>query len=30
VLVKSLLESARDFARQPITDDIAILALRRD
>jgi serine phosphatase RsbU (regulator of sigma subunit) len=30
VLVKSLLESARDFARQPITDDIAILALRRE
>lgn len=29
VLVKSLLEEARDFARQPITDDIAILALRR-
>jgi len=29
VLVKSLLEAARDFARQPITDDIAILALRR-
>jgi serine phosphatase RsbU (regulator of sigma subunit) len=30
VLVKSLLEQARDFARQPITDDIAILALRRE
>ena len=30
VLVKSLLESARDFAREPIKDDIAILALRRD
>lgn len=30
VLVKSLLEAARDFARNPITDDIAILALRRD
>ena len=30
VLVKALLEAARDFARDPITDDIAILALRRD
>lgn len=30
VLVKSLLESARDFSREPITDDIAILAIRRD
>lgn len=30
VLVKALLESARDFARVPIKDDIAILALRRD
>ena len=30
VLVKSLLESARDFASQAITDDIAILAMRRD
>jgi serine phosphatase RsbU (regulator of sigma subunit) len=30
VLVKALLEAARDFSRQPITDDIAILALRRD
>jgi len=30
VLVKALLEAARDFAREPITDDIAILALRRD
>ena len=30
VLVKSLLEAARDFAREPITDDIAILAIRRD
>jgi serine phosphatase RsbU (regulator of sigma subunit) len=29
VLVKSLLEAARDFARTPITDDVAILALRR-
>ena len=30
VLVKSLLEAARDFSREPITDDIAILAIRRD
>lgn len=30
VLVKSLLEAARDFSREPITDDIAILAVRRD
>ncbi len=30
VLVKSLLDSAREFARTPITDDIAILAVRRD
>lgn len=29
-LVKSLLEAARDFARTPINDDIAILAVRRD
>lgn len=29
VLVKALLEAARDFAREPITDDIAILAVRR-
>jgi serine phosphatase RsbU (regulator of sigma subunit) len=29
-LVRSLLEAARDFARQPITDDIAILAVRRE
>ncbi len=29
VLCKSLLEAARDFASSPITDDIAILALRR-
>ena len=29
VLVKSLLEAAQDFAREPITDDIAILAVRR-
>ncbi len=30
VLVKALLEAARDFSRQPITDDIAILAIRRN
>ncbi len=30
VLVKSLLEAARDFSREPINDDIAILAIRRD
>jgi serine phosphatase RsbU (regulator of sigma subunit) len=29
VLVKTLVESAQDFASQKITDDIAILALRR-
>jgi serine phosphatase RsbU (regulator of sigma subunit) len=29
VLCKSLLEAARDFASSPITDDIAILAIRR-
>jgi serine phosphatase RsbU (regulator of sigma subunit) len=29
VLCKSLLDAAEDFASQPITDDIAILALRR-
>jgi serine phosphatase RsbU (regulator of sigma subunit) len=29
VLCKSLLEAARDFATVPITDDIAILAIRR-
>lgn len=29
-LAKGLLEAAQDFARQPITDDIAILAVRRD
>ena len=28
-LVKTLLEAARDFSREPITDDIAILAVRR-
>lgn len=30
VLVKALLEAARDFSRVPITDDIAILAIRRE
>jgi serine phosphatase RsbU (regulator of sigma subunit) len=30
IIVKSLLEAAKDFASQPITDDIAILALRRE
>lgn len=30
VLAKALLEAAKDFARQPITDDIAILSLRRE
>ena len=29
-LVTALLEAARDFARDPITDDIAILAVRRE
>jgi serine phosphatase RsbU (regulator of sigma subunit) len=29
-IVRWLLEAARDFAREPITDDIAILALRRE
>jgi sigma-B regulation protein RsbU (phosphoserine phosphatase) len=29
VLCKSLLEAARDFSRGPITDDVAILAVRR-
>lgn len=28
-VVESLVESARDFARQPITDDMAILVVRR-
>ena len=28
-LVRTLLDAARDFAREPITDDIAILAVRR-
>lgn len=30
IIVKSLLEAARDFAREPNNDDIAILAIRRD
>ena len=30
VLCKSLLEAARDFASGPITDDVAILAIRRE
>lgn len=30
VLCKSLLEAARDFSRGPITDDVAILAVRRE
>ena len=29
VLCKSLLEAAEDFATEPITDDVAILAIRR-
>lgn len=29
VLCKSLLEAARDFATEPMTDDVAILAIRR-
>ena len=29
VLCKDLLEQARDFAQQPISDDVAILAVRR-
>ena len=29
VLCKSLLEAARDFAAEPISDDVAILAIRR-
>jgi len=29
VLAKALLEAARDFASSPLSDDIAILALRR-
>jgi serine phosphatase RsbU (regulator of sigma subunit) len=30
VLCKTLLEAARDFASQPLTDDVAILAIRRE
>jgi serine phosphatase RsbU (regulator of sigma subunit) len=30
VIARSLLEAARDFARTPITDDIAILTIRRE
>lgn len=30
VLCKSLIEAARDFASAPLTDDIAILAIRRE
>ncbi len=29
VLCKVLLEAARDFATEPISDDIAILAIKR-
>jgi hypothetical protein len=29
VLCKSLLEAAQDFADGPLTDDVAILAIRR-
>ena len=29
VLCKSLLAAARDFASAPLTDDVAILAIRR-
>jgi hypothetical protein len=29
VLCKSLLEAARDFASDPMSDDVAILAIRR-
>lgn len=28
-LIESIVESARDFARQPITDDVAVLVVRR-
>jgi serine phosphatase RsbU (regulator of sigma subunit) len=28
-LCKSLLEAARDFASEPLSDDVAILAIRR-
>src|SRR5205823_3843221 len=30
VLCKTLLDAARDFASQPLTDDVAILAIRRN
>ena len=30
VLCKSLLEAARDFSSGPLTDDVAILAIRRE
>jgi hypothetical protein len=29
VICKSLLEAARDFAAAPLSDDVAILAIRR-
>jgi len=29
VLCKQLLEAARDFASEPLTDDVAVLAVRR-
>ena len=29
VLCKSLLEAAREFATEPMTDDVAIMAIRR-
>jgi hypothetical protein len=29
VLCKSLLEAAKDFATSPLTDDVAIMAIRR-
>jgi sigma-B regulation protein RsbU (phosphoserine phosphatase) len=29
IICKSLLEAARDFASDPLTDDVAILAVRR-
>ena len=28
-MCKTLLEAARDFAAEPLTDDVAILAVRR-
>ena len=30
ILAKTLLESARDFSREAIEDDVAILAIRRE